>query len=330
MEISAYSRVSLAHLPTPLEPLGRLSSFLGGPELFIKRDDCTGLAMGGNKARKLEFLLAEAGARGADTIITAGGTQSNHVRQTAAAAARLGFACTVVLERIDPDVDESYAVSGNAFLDALAGARIVFCPAGADVDAAMEALTVECRENGGNPYQVAVGGSSPSGVLGYVECANELFTQCRALRIRTPAIVLPSGSGGTQAGLLLGLASLGWADPVIGVCVSREREAQETKVYELLRRTVGELALEIEVPREAVVALDDYVGRGYGFATESMREALTLTARHEGILLDPVYTGKAMAGLIGLIRSGELASDRPVVFLHTGGAPALFAYGGSF
>ena len=330
MNISRFPRLHFAHLPTPLEPLKNLSKLLNGPQIFVKRDDCTGLATGGNKTRKLEFLLAEAQQKNADTIISQGATQSNHVRQTVAISAKLGFNCEVLLEHRTGSNDPGYLENGNVLLDRLFGANIRSVPAGTDMDVAMEGVAKEIRKNGGNPYIIPGGGSSPTGTLGYVNCAMELVGQANDRSLRIDHLVTATGSAGTQAGLLAGLEGTRSGVPVLGICVNADKKIQEKKVFALAEKTAVFLGIPGSVKRETVVANDNYVGEGYGLPTDGMIEAVRLLAREEGILLDPVYSGKGMAGLIDLVRKGEFRKDENVVFLHTGGSASLFAYRKTF
>lgn len=326
-------RLRLQHAPTPLEPLPRLTEALGGPQLWIKRDDCTGLALGGNKVRKLEFLLGDALAQGADTIITAGGPQSNHARQTAAAAARLGLDCVLVLTDAVAGRDPSYHASGNLLLDELFGARIELHPGTADPDVEMARVAEECRAEGGTPYVVPVGGSNALGLLGYVDAARELVDQAHDLGVAFTHVALASGSGGTHAGLALGLSFCARPAPTIGYCISRTSEEQRPRVEGLMQRgaeLMGVVPPSREYLDEMLVLEDGVVGEGYGLPTAGMVEALQLAASRDAIVLDPVYTGKAMAGLIAGIRAGRFRPDDVVVFLHTGGAPALFTYPDAF
>lgn len=327
MHLARFPRLTLGHFPTPLEPLNNLSALLGGPKLWIKRDDATGLATGGNKTRKLEFLLADALASNADVIITQGATQSNHVRQTIAGAAKLGLPTKVLLEKRVTDFGEEYQRSGNILLDDLLGGEIVaHLPGGTDMQQAMEELAQQLREQGHNPYVIPGGGSNPIGALGYVACAEELLFQSSQLRLRIDSVVHATGSTGTQAGLVAGFSATNSQVPVLGISVRAPKAKQEENVWALASRTRELLGVKGELPREAVVANSDYVGDGYGLPTESMLEALTLFARHEGILLDPVYSGKGAAGLIDLIRKGHFSRDENVVFIHTGGSAGLFGY----
>ena len=330
MNISRFPRLHFAHLPTPLEPLKNLSRLLNGPQIFVKRDDCTGLATGGNKTRKLEFLLADAQQKNADTIISQGATQSNHVRQTVAISAKLGLNCEVLLEHRTGSNDPGYLENGNVLLDRIFGANIRSVPAGTDMDAAMEGVAEEIRRNGGNPYIIPGGGSSPIGTLGYVNCAMELVGQANDRSLRIDHLVTATGSAGTQAGLLAGLEGTRSGVPVLGICVNAGKEIQEKKVFALAEKTAVFLGIHGSVKRETVVANGDYIGLGYGLPTDGMIEAVQLLAREEGILLDPVYSGKGMAGLIDLVRKGVFRKDENVIFLHTGGSASLFAYQKTF
>ena len=330
MHISRFPRIHFAHLPTPLEPLENLSKLLGGPKIFIKRDDCTGLATGGNKTRKLEFLMGEAQQKNADTIITQGATQSNHVRQTAAISSKLGLRCEIMLEHRTGSEDPDYLENGNVLLDKLFGANIHSVPAGTDMDAAMQKIADDLKTNGANPYIIPGGGSSPTGALGYVNCAMELVGQINDRSLKIDHLVTATGSAGTQSGLVVGLEGTRSGIPVLGICVNADKETQEEKVFALAERTTEFLGISGSVKRETVVANGDYVGPGYGLPTDGMIEATELLARQEGILLDPVYSGKGMAGLIDLIRKGEFRKDENIVFLHTGGSAGLFAYRKTF
>lgn len=330
MLLSRFARIRFAHLPTPLEPMPSLSKLLGGPTLWIKRDDCTGLAGGGNKARKLEFLLGDALEQGVDTIITQGATQSNHVRQTAAIAAKLGLACHALLEDRTGSEDVDYNDNGNVLLDRLLGCSLTKVPGGTDMNAAMETLAEQLRRDGRKPYVIPGGGSNPIGALGYVNAALELLTQANDRNLRIDHIVHATGSTGTQAGLLTGLCAANSRIPVLGVGVRAPRETQESNVFELATRTAEHLRIPGVVTRQDVVANCDYIGQGYGIPTEGTLEAISLVARTEGVLLDPVYTGKGMAGLIDLIRKGYFRDQDNVVFVHTGGAQALPGYRKAF
>jgi len=326
MLLAPFPRIHLAHLPTPLEFLPRLSAELGGPRIYLKRDDCTGLAGGGNKTRKLEFLMADARQQEADTIITAGAVQSNHARQTAAAAARLGMGCDILLENRIIDPDPVYLNSGNVLLDLLHGATLHHFPKATDMDAAMAQHAEELRAAGKKPYVIPGGGSNPIGALGYVDCAMELLHQANQQELRIDRIIHATGSAGTQAGLVAGLRASHSDIPVLGIGVGAPQQAQEDKVYKLAAATAAHIGAQGCVSREDIVANCNYIGEAYGIPTDAMREAVLMMARLEGILIDPVYTGKGMAGLIDLVRHGEFGEDENLVFIHTGGSAGLFGY----
>jgi L-cysteate sulfo-lyase len=326
MQISRFPRVRLTHAPTPLEPLPNLSRHLGGPNLFIKRDDCTGLATGGNKTRKLEFLIGDALSRGATHIITQGATQSNHVRQTGAAAAKLGLRCTALLEERVNNGSPEYYTSGNVLLNRLFGCRLETRPAGTDMDQELADLGELLRSQGETPYLIPGGGSNAIGALGYVVCAQEILSQANDLGLHIDSVVHATGSTGTQAGLVAGFEGLNSGIRVLGISVRAPREEQEENVYRLARQTWSHLGIKGELSRAAVEADSDYVGAGYGQPTAGMIEAVTLAAQQEGVLLDPVYTGKGLAGLIGLIRAGRFRKDENIIFVHTGGTAGLFGY----
>ncbi len=326
MLLSRFPRRRLAHLPTPLEPMEALSRHLGGPRLYVKRDDCTGLATGGNKTRKLEFLMADALEKGADTVITCGGAQSNHARQTAAAAARLGLACALVHQAAHPWDGPDYAETGNVLLDRLLGAELHAVPTEADRDAGMARLADELRERGRRPYIIPGGGSNALGGLGYAGCAFEITAQANERDLRIDHIVLATGSGGTQGGLVAGLAALNSPIAAIGIDIDADADGVAARARAVAEGTAELLGVRGGVAPEAVTVVPGYAGPAYGRPTPAMVEAVRLAARHEGLLLDPVYSGKAMAGLIDLVRRGRFGADETVVFLHTGGTPALFAY----
>lgn len=329
VQTTRFARFPLGHFPTPLEPLERLTTRLRGshrrvPNLWIKRDDCTGLATGGNKTRKLEFLVGDALARGADVLLTQGATQSNHARQTAAAAARVGVECQLLLERRQVR-DEEYERSGNVLLNELLGARIVDrLPAGTDMVAAMESHAEKLRAEGRRPYVIPGGGSNPIGALGYVQCALELD----AAPVPVDWVVHATGSTGTQAGLVAGLRAVHSPARVLGVSVRHPEQKQIDAVHALAQQT-AEL-IGTEVSRDDVLVDDRWVGEDYGVPTESMVDATRLLAETEGILLDPVYSGKGFAGLLGAIADERFDEADNVVFVHTGGAVGLFAYRATF
>ena len=316
-------RLKIAHLPTPVEGLPRLSAALGGPQLLVKRDDQTGLAFGGNKTRKLEFLFAEAQADGARMVITAGAIQSNHCRQTAAAAARMGFNCKLVLtlpgERSDTPSSED-APTGNLLLDHLLGADIIW----AELDARDEVLKAtfqESWESGERPYLIPYGGSNTTGAAAYAFALQELLDQ----NIDPDWIVFPSSSGGTQAGLVLGRRLFGYAGQVLGISIDEPKQVLQERVARLATETADVLGEKISFEAADIQVNSDYLGGGYGVMGEPEKEAIASFAHQEGLLLDPVYTGRAAAGLIDLVERGFFTKDQTVLFWHTGGTPALFA-----
>lgn len=330
MHLARFPRHHFAHLPTPLEPMKRLSAHLGGPNIWIKRDDCTGLAGGGNKTRKLEFLMADAIEQGADCVITQGATQSNHARQTAAIATKLRLACHILLEDRTGMEDDDYNYNGNVMLDQLFGSPLTKFPAGTDMNAAMEEMALQLRDSGKKPYIIPGGGSNEIGALGYVNCALELLTQANDRSLRIDEVIHATGSAGTQAGLVTGLAASNSGIPVLGIGVRVPQDTQESNVFKLCERTADFMGIAGSVKREDVRANCNYVGKGYGFPAESTIEAIELFAKMEGILLDPVYSGKGAAGMIDLIRQGHYREGQNIVFLHTGGAQALFGYRTAF
>ena len=303
----------------------RLSAALGGPQLFIKRDDLLGLAAGGNKTRKLEFLVADALAQGADTLITVGAPQSNHCRLTLAAAAKEGLACRLIIEERVPGTFSTAALGNNLLFDLMGAANIRVVPLGSDLAAEMDRDAAAVRAAGGKPYTIVGGGSNPLGALGYAACAAEIVTQAFDMGAPFDRIIVASGSAGTHAGILAGLAALNAGIPVIGIHVRRPRAEPEGNVYKWVVATSALLGTPAPA-REDVVALDDWVGPGYSLPTADMVAAVRLLAASEGILLDPVYSGKAMAGLIGLVRSNQFAPGERILFIHTGGSPSLHAY----
>ena len=326
MNLAAIPRIALAHLPTPLEPMPRLSAELGGPEIWVKRDDCTGLSTGGNKTRKLEFLMAEADAAGAEMVMTQGATQSNHARQTAAAAAKLGMKCHILLEDRTGSNDPNYNGNGNVLLDHLHGATTEIHPGGGDMNAIMEAEANKRRSDGARVYTIPGGGSNPTGAIGYVNAAMELVTQSNDARLSFDTIVQATGSAGTQAGIVAGLRAMNANIPLLGIGVRAPKPKQEANVLALAAATAERLGCAGIVRSQDVVANCDYVGEGYGIPTEGCLEAVRMFAELEGLLLDPVYSAKAAAGLIDLIRKGKFSAGQRVLFWHTGGAVALFGY----
>jgi L-cysteate sulfo-lyase len=325
MVTDALPRLSIGHLPTPLEPLPRLTAVLGGPRLWVKRDDQTGLATGGNKTRKLEFLVADAIARGADQgspvrLITAGAAQSNHARQTAAAAAKVGMTCTLVLQGSAPD-----RVQGNLLLDHLLGADVRWAGEQPALDC-MEQAAREARANGESAYIIPYGGSNPVGASGYVAAMEELVEQCAGLGLDFDRIVLASSSGGTQAGLVVGAKAVGYTGRISGISIDLPAAALRETVASLASKTATHLNLDLTFFPDEIEVEDGYLGSGYGVVGNLERDAIRTLAHTEGILLDPVYTGRAFGGLLDLIGWDTFRPDERVLFWHTGGTPALFAY----
>lgn len=319
--LTRFPRLEFIGAPTPLEYLPRLSDYLGR-DILIKRDDVTPMAMGGNKLRKLEFLAADALREGADTLITAGAIQSNHVRQTAAVAAKLGLHCVALLENPIGTRAENYLSNGNRLLLDLFNVQIEICDALTDPQAQLHELATRVEAQGFRPYVIPVGGSNALGALGYVESALEIAQQCEGA-VGISSVVVASGSAGTHAGLAVGLEQLMPEVELIGVTVSRSIAMQKPKVVTLQQ----DVAQQLEVSASNDIILwDDYYAPGYGTPNDEGTEAIKLLARLEGILLDPVYTGKAMAGLIDGISQKRFKDEGPILFIHTGGAPALFAY----
>lgn len=326
MNLTRFPRRRYTQAFTPLEPLPRLSAALGGGEYWIKRDDLLGLAGGGNKTRKLEFLIADALAKGADTLITVGAPQSNHCRLTLAAAAKEGLDCRLVIEERVPGSFSPDALGNNLLFDLMGAASVRMVKAGADLAAEMAEEAAAVTAAGGHPYVIVGGGSSPLGALGYAACAQEIMGQAFEDGVAFDRIVVASGSAGTHSGLIAGLVALNAGIPVTGINVRRPRAEQEANVLKLAQATADLMGTPQPVAAD-IVALDDWVGPGYSLPTASMVEAVRLLASKEGILLDPVYSGKAMAGMIGLARQGAFSGER-VLFLHTGGSPSLSAFAG--
>ncbi len=313
--MEALPRVKIAHLPTPIEEMKRLRAHLGGPRLLVKRDDQTGLAFGGNKTRKLEYLAADALAQGAKTLVTAGAVQSNHCRQTAAAAARLGLDCILVLAG-----DPSEQPSGNYLLDLLLGAEVVWASWETRHDD-LRAAYEEARRAGREPYFVPYGGSSPVGAAGYAYAIQELMAQ----GVDVDWVVFPSSSGGTQAGMVAGARLLGFEGKILGISVDEPHDVLTERVARLATETTELLGEPTTIESDEILVNADYTGEGYGIMNARDREAVQLFARHEGLLVDPVYTGRAAGGMIDLIRKGFFKDEETVLFWHTGGTPALLA-----
>lgn len=320
-KLTHFPRLELLGAPTPLEYLPRFSDYLGR-EIYIKRDDITPVALGGNKLRKLEFLVAEALSEGADTLVTAGAIQSNHVRQTAAVAAKLGLNCVALLENPTGTQAANYLTNGNRLLLDLFNAEIEMCPVLDQPDQQLADLATRLEAQGFRPYIIPVGGSSALGALGYVESALEIVQQCEGA-VALSSVVVASGSAGTHAGLAVGLEQLMPQVELIGVTVSRSREQQLPKVVGLQQAVAHSLDV---VAQQPITLWDDYFAPGYARTNEAGLAAIKLLAQLEGIVLDPVYTGKAMAGLIDGVAQKRFRDEGPILFIHTGGAPALFAY----
>ena len=325
MHLAPFARRRYTSGPTPIEPLDRLSAALGGPRIYAKRDDLLGLAGGGNKTRKLEFLIADAISGGATGVITCGAVQSNHCRLTAAAAALEGLECHLVIEERVPDSYRRDATGNNFLFHLLGVTSITVVPAGTDLAAAMESLRAEHASGSRRSYIIPGGGSNALGALGYVACGDEILAQAFDMGISLDAVVCASGSGGTHAGLLASFIPQG--GPLVeGISVRFDMETQRARIRDLVDATLELLGRHDRADPGTVVVHDAYVGEGYSYPTEAMVEAVRLLAQTEAVLLDPVYTGKAMAGLIDLVRHEHFAPDSSVLFLHTGGAPALYAY----
>lgn len=325
--LAAVPRILLGHLPTPFEPLDRLSRELGGPRIWVKRDDCTGLATGGNKTRKLEYLMAEARHRGATDVITFGAVQSNHARQTAAAAARLGFPCHLVLTEQVNWKHRGYATEGNVLIDRITGAEVIIVKPD-EAAATTTALTNRLTESGRVPFLIPAGGSNATGAFGYVRCAFELLADWERLGIRPRHVVHASSSAGTQSGLVYGFARLGREIRVTGINVYHDKPALLEERVATLVNTLSERHGAIPAPKIRVT--DRYRGKAYGIPTDACIDAIRLFARLEGLVFDPVYSGKAAAALIDLVSVGEFSGEDDVVLIHTGGQASLSVYDTAF
>ena len=325
--LEKFGRIKFGHFPTPIEHLKNISKYLGGPNIFIKRDDCTGLATGGNKTRKLEFLIPDAIKNKAELVVTVGAVQSNHARQTAAACTLMGLKCLIILEQRVKDPPEVYMNSGNVFLDKLYGADIKICPKNENFLEYYEKIVEDLKSKGTNVYFIPGGGSNAIGALGYVECLNEIIKENN--KYNFSHIVHATGSSGTQAGLLAGRKYFNCNIPVIGICIRYDKATQINRVYTEAKKTCERLQCSI-LDKSEVVVYDEYIGPGYGEPSDSMIEATKLLAKKEAILLDPVYSGKGFAGLIGLIKNKKFTKNDNVLFIHTGGAVSLSAYEWAF
>jgi len=330
MNLSPFPRRRYTVGVTPIEKLERLSALFNGPTIYCKRDDLLGLAGGGNKTRKLEFLMADALAQKADTVITCGAVQSNHCRLTLAAACKEGLSCHLVLEQRVPNSYARYAGGNNLLFNLLGVEALHVVEGGANLLEKMEEVADTLRAQGLNPYIIPGGGSNAIGGLGYVSCAQEMLQQLFEMDINIDAIVCTSGSTGTHAGLLTGITGNNAHIPVIGIGINRKLEAQRTAVYDLCGKIAEKLKLKEAPAFDDVIVFEDYIGEGYSRVTQGMLDAVRLLARTEAILLDPVYTGKTMAGMIDLLQKGYFSGMKNILFLHTGGAPALYAYTDSF
>jgi D-cysteine desulfhydrase len=326
MNLARFPRRRYTEGQTPIEMVPRFSQALGGPNIYIKRDDLLGLTAGGNKTRKLEFLVADALIKGADTLITCGAVQSNHCRLTLSAAVKEGLKCRLVLEERVPGSFDSKAGGNNFIFNLLGVEDISVVPGGSDMMKAMQEVSDDVSAAGRKAYIIPGGGSNAVGATGYVACAQEILDQTFEQGLDIDTVVCASGSAGTHAGLVTGLYGCNMNIPVVGINVSRTKEAQENIVYGLVRETAGHVGIKSQIPREAVNCFGDYVGPGYSLPTPEMAEAVKLLARTEGIMLDPVYTGKAMAGLIDLVRKDYFRKESNILFIHTGGSPALYVY----
>lgn len=322
MLTAGLARTGIAILPTPIERLERLSRHLDGPRLLVKRDDQTGLATGGNKARKLEFLVGQALAGRADVLVTGGAPQSNHARQTAAAAAKAGLRSVLVLRGQEPALR-----TGNLVLDGLLGAEIRWC-GGQDLGVALQEAAEDLWNHGARPALIPYGGSNPTGAAGYVAAMEELVAQLEVIDEQVTAIVFATSSGGTQAGLVVGARALGFGGRLLGISVDKPKDDLSVHVAELATETAAMLGQSFSIAPDDIEVNDDYLGGGYAVIGDPEREALRLFARTEGLLLDPVYTGRAAAGLIDLIRQGRFDRQDTVLFWHTGGTAGLFGFGG--
>ncbi|MEN8245983.1 MAG: D-cysteine desulfhydrase [Thermodesulfobacteriota bacterium] len=330
MNLAKFPRRRYIVTRSPIEKLSRLSNRLGGPTLYMKRDDLLGPAGGGNKTRKLEFVVADALEKRADTLITCGAVQSNHCRLTLAAAVQEGMKCHLVLEERVKGSYNPRAAGNNLLFHLMGVASITVVEGGSDMMTAMQGVADRVTAQGGSPYIIPGGASDEIGALGYVSCAEEILIQTFDEEIPIDRVVCASGSTGTHAGLLTGLYGNNSQIPVIGINVSRTKEAQEKLVYELVEKVAAKVGIESPIPKEAVVCFGDYVGPGYSLPTDSMIEAVRMLAETEAILMDPVYTGKAIAGLIDLVRKGFFDPDEKILFVHTGGSPALHVYADNF
>ena len=329
--LKSFPRTKLAHIPTPIEEMPNLAKELNVPSLYVKRDDCTGLAFGGNKARQLEYYFGEALDLGADTVLITGAVQSNYARMTAAAACRLGLKCHIQLEDRVPETNELYKTSGNVLLDRLMGSELHFFPEGEDEEAAdleLERIADDLRNKGAKPYVIHLGpGHPPLGALGYIDAAIEFSNQVKEMGLKIDEIVLPSGSGLTQGGLLFGCRSMGNSVHITGNCHRRPALHQEKRIADVLEDLSKMLNVPNPTAQKDIALFDGVMAPGYGQLNDETREAIHLAAQKEALFCDPVYSGKALAGMIALIRQGQIDREKGILFWHTGGQPAIFGYG---
>lgn len=331
MNLARFKRFPLTHLPTPIQPLKRLTEYLGGLEIWIKRDDHTGLAIGGNKTRKLEFLVADALAKQADTLVSVGGIQSNHTRQTAAAAAAAGLRCELVQRRWVDWQDPMYEKTGNILLSRILGATVHIVPGSVTAEQGLSEVADRVIQNGGRPYLIPAGASDhPLGGLGYANCAAEIMQQANELELEFDYIVHATSSGSTQAGLVVGLLAQASGIKVIGIDVKAAHEQTKSVVLKIAQETARTVGLTQDVTPDMIWVEPGYAGPDYGLPTQQTIEAIRLMGRLEGILLDPVYEGKSMSGLIDMVKRGVFDKSDRILFMHLGGTPALHSYYGIF
>lgn len=330
MNLTNIPRRKYTNGPTPIEYLGNLSKLLNGPDIYIKRDDQLGLAGGGNKTRKLEFLVADALKNNADTLITCGAVQSNHCRLTLSAAKKEQLDCHLVLEERVAGSYNPQATGNNFLYNLLDADSKTVVPGGSDMVKEMEKVAKQVEAEGKKPYIIPMGGSNEIGAIGYVACAEEINSQLSEKSLDIDYIITPTGSSGTHAGLFTGMGKSNNNIPIVGISVNNEKSVQEENVHRLVKKTSDYLNLQNKIDKTSVKVLDNYIGPGYSLPTDGMIEAVKLLSQREGILLDPVYTGKTMAGLIDLIRQDYFKKEEKVLFLHTGGSPALYNYASLF
>jgi len=322
-----FDRINLGHFPTPIEYLENITKHFNGPKIYIKRDDCTGLATGGNKTRKLEYLMSDALKNKSTLVVTVGAVQSNHARQTAAACAILNLKCLIILEQRLKNAPDAYKNSGNVFLNKLFGAEIIVCPKENNVNDFAEELIEKRKNDGEIPYFIPVGGSNEIGELGYIECMREIIQEQK--KNNFSHVILPSGSGGTHSGSVVGKTYYKSDINIIGISVKDKKKDQEEKVYNLAIKCCDYIN-HVYPKKEEIVVFDDYVGAGYGVPTEGMKTAVRLMATKEAILLDPVYSGKSFDGLLNLVNKKYFKDTDSLLFIHTGGAVSLYGYEWAF